>query len=74
VERDGKEIATKWAKLLLHCNSSDGPLSQDESLGFYLINPTQNWFSCKGFPGVFTRNLLCNVCLVSDFASAIFYR
>jgi hypothetical protein len=37
VQRGSKEIAAKWARLLLHCNSSDGPLSQDGSPRFYLI-------------------------------------
>jgi hypothetical protein len=37
MQRGNKEIAAKWARLLLHCNSSDGPLSQDGNPGFYLI-------------------------------------
>jgi hypothetical protein len=37
VQRGNKEITTKWARLLLYCNSSDGPLSEDESPRFYLL-------------------------------------
>jgi hypothetical protein len=29
VQRGSNEIAAKWARLLLHCNSSDGPLAKD---------------------------------------------
>jgi hypothetical protein len=49
VQRGSKEIAAKWARLLLHCNSSDGPLSQDGSPGFYLIKSNSELVFPQGF-------------------------
>jgi hypothetical protein len=63
VQRGNKEIATKWARLLLHCNSSDGPLTQDKSLGFYLIKSNSELVFLEGFFQGCLLKISCAMCV-----------
>jgi hypothetical protein len=63
-----REIAARWARLSVqHCNPLMGHYPRTGAQDFINKIKLRTGFPARVFPGVFTRNLLCNVCLVSVF-------
>jgi hypothetical protein len=62
-----REIATRWARLLLHCIPLMGHYPRMGAQDFINKNQTQIWFSLRGFSrGVYPKYLVQCV-LVSVF-------